>query len=191
MSEEEFGHIGTSLTTPVLNLSCSFNTYDGVFLTMKESNRHSIRQLKKRVLKELSSLSLSDLSSSKSMIEPEEIICVDSKQSSLSFKSTLSSKTNKSDTIDIEGFFWKIGWRIGCEEQLDRLKEFIRENPKSLTCARLFCMGRELKSNASLKRFNWDWWMTLRDATSLFSRYSYSYSICFERGSITFREANK
>ncbi|KAK8797901.1 hypothetical protein WA171_005430 [Blastocystis sp. BT1] len=109
---------------------------------MKESNRHSIRQLKKRVLKELSSLSLSDLSSSKSMIEPEEIICVDSKQSSLSFKSTLSSKTNKSDTIDIEG----------CEEQLDRLKEFIRENPKSLTCARLFCMGRELKSNASLKQ---------------------------------------
>lgn len=105
MSEEEFGHLATSQTTSVLNLSCSFNTYDGVFLTMKESNRSSIRQLKKRVLKELSSIDLSDLSSSKSILEPEEIICVDSKHSSMSFKSTLSSKTNKSDTIDIEGFF--------------------------------------------------------------------------------------
>lgn len=103
MSEDGFGPLTTSLTTPVLNISCSFNTYDGVFLTMKESNRHSIRQLKRRVLKELINLNLSDLSSSKSTIEAEEIICVDSKPSSLSFKSTLSSKTNKSDTIDIEG----------------------------------------------------------------------------------------
>lgn len=136
MSDSEFVSPPTSLTTPILHMACSFNGYDGVSLEMDESSRHTLRQVKKRILKELTAFNLSDLSSSKSGIETEEVVVVDSKSTSSSMR------CDKTPSIDVGG----------PSEELGRLKSFLEANPKSLSRARIFCMGRELKSNVSLKR---------------------------------------
>lgn len=99
MSDSEFISPPTSLTTPILHIACSFNGYDGVSLEMDEPSRHTLRQVKKRVLKELTALNLSDLSSSKSGIETEEVVVVDSKSTSSSMR------CDKIPSIDVEGSF--------------------------------------------------------------------------------------
>ena len=83
--------INTSQTTPVLTISCSFNTYDGLFITVQLSNKQTARQLKKLILKELTNLSISGISSSSSTVEGEERIYVDSSTSTTSIQSTNSS----------------------------------------------------------------------------------------------------
>ena len=40
----------------------------------------------------------------------------------------------------------------GATSQVDSLKQFILDNPRSVMKARLFCMGRELKDGCSIKR---------------------------------------
>lgn len=40
----------------------------------------------------------------------------------------------------------------GAASQVDSLKQFILDNPRSVMKARLFCMGRELKDGCSIKR---------------------------------------
>ena len=97
MSDSEFVSPPTSLTTPILHMACSFNGYDGVSLEMDESSRHTLRQVKKRILKELTAFNLSDLSSSKSGIETEEVVVVDSKSTSSSMR------CDKTPSIDVEG----------------------------------------------------------------------------------------
>ena len=97
MSDSEFVSPPTSLTTPILHMACSFNGYDGVSLEMDESSRHTLRQVKKRILKELTAFNLSDLSSSKSGIETEEVVVVDSKSTSSSMR------CDKTPFIDVEG----------------------------------------------------------------------------------------
>ena len=97
MSDSEFVSPPTSLTTPILHMACSFNGYDGVSLEMDESSRHTLRQVKKRILKELTAFNLSDLSSSKSGIETEEVVVVDSKSTSSSMR------CDKTPTIDVGG----------------------------------------------------------------------------------------
>ena len=97
MSDSEFVSPPTSLTTPILHMACSFNGYDGVSLEMDESSRHTLRQVKKRILKELTAFNLSDLSSSKSGIETEEGVVVDSKSTSSSMR------CDKTPSIDVEG----------------------------------------------------------------------------------------
>ena len=81
----------TSQTTPALTISCSFNTYDGLFITVQLSNKQTTRQLKKLILKELANLSISDISSSQSTMEGEERIYAGSYTSSTSIQSTNSS----------------------------------------------------------------------------------------------------
>ena len=97
MSDSEFVSPPTSLTTPILHMACSFNGYDGVSLEMDESSRHTLRQVKKRILKELVAFNLSDLSSSKSGIETEEVVVVDSKSTSSSMR------CDKTPSIDVGG----------------------------------------------------------------------------------------
>ena len=97
MSDSEFVSPPTSLTTPILHMACSFNGYDGVSLEMDESSRHTLRQVKKRILKELTAFNLSDLSSSKSGIETEEVVVVDSKSTSSSMR------CDKTPSIDVGG----------------------------------------------------------------------------------------
>lgn len=97
MSDSEFVSPSTSLTTPILHMACSFNGYDGVSLEMDESSRHTLRQVKKRILKELTAFNLSDLSSSKSGIETEEVVVVDSKSTSSSMR------CDKTPSIDVGG----------------------------------------------------------------------------------------
>ena len=97
MSDSEFVSPPTSLTTPILHMACSFNGYDGVSLEMDESRRHTLRQVKKRILKELTAFNLSDLSSSKSGIETEEVVVVDSKSTSSSMR------CDKTPSIDVGG----------------------------------------------------------------------------------------
>ena len=83
----------TSQTIPILTISCSFNTYDGLFITVQISNKQTSRQLKKLILKELTNRSISDLSFSHSTVEGEESIYVESSTSSTSNQSTKSSIT--------------------------------------------------------------------------------------------------
>ena len=64
---------------------------------MDESSRHTLRQVKKRILRELTAFNLSDLSSSKSEMGAEEVVVVDSKSSSFSMKN------DKTVSIDLEG----------------------------------------------------------------------------------------
>ena len=97
MSDSEFVSPPTSLTTPILHMACSFNGYDGVSLEMDESSRHTLRQVKKRILKELTAFNLSDLSSYKSGIETEEVVVVDSKSTSSSMR------CDKTPSIDVGG----------------------------------------------------------------------------------------
>ena len=97
MSDPEFVSPPTSLTTPILHIACSFNGYDGVSLEMDESSCHTLRQVKKRILKELTAFNLSDLSSSKSGMETEEVVVVDSKSTSS------STRCDKTLSIDVEG----------------------------------------------------------------------------------------
>lgn len=97
MSDSQFVSPPTSFTTPLLHIACSFNGYDGVSLEMDESSRHTLRQVKKRILRELTAFNLSDLSSSKSEMGAEEVVVVDSKSSSFSMKN------DKTVSIDLEG----------------------------------------------------------------------------------------
>ena len=120
MSDPQFVSPPTSLTTPILHLSCSFNGYDGVSLGMDESSRHTLRQVKKRILRELTAFNLSDLSSSKSVVETEDIVVVDSKSSSSSMK------RDKTESVDLEGSFvcesvqHRVCGRIGTSQILPR-----------------------------------------------------------------------
>ena len=97
MSDSEFVSPPTSLTTPILHMACSFIGYYGVSLEMDESSRHTLRQVKKRILKELTAFNQSDLSSSKSGIETEEVVVVDSKSTSSSMR------CDKTPSIDVGG----------------------------------------------------------------------------------------
>ena len=73
---------------------------------MDEPSRHTLRQVKKRILKELTAFNLSDLSSSKSGIETEEVVVVGSKSTSSSMR------CDKTPSIDVEGS--SVGLSISC-----------------------------------------------------------------------------
>ena len=64
---------------------------------MDESSRHTLRQVKKRILRELTAFNLSDFSSSKSVVGTEDVVVVDSKSSSSSMKG------DKTESVDLEG----------------------------------------------------------------------------------------
>lgn len=83
--------LSTSLTSPILSISCSFINFDGISLTLKESTRHSLRQLKRQVYKKLTDLDLSDLESISTVDTPEDVICVSSSHSVASSQSIQST----------------------------------------------------------------------------------------------------
>lgn len=97
MSEDNSFPESTSLTTPTLSISCSFINFDGILLTMNESSRHSLRQLKRRVYKKLTDLDPSDLESVTSTGTSEDVICVNTSPS------VVSSNSVKSTSIHIDG----------------------------------------------------------------------------------------
>ncbi|KAK8831186.1 hypothetical protein WA577_003357, partial [Blastocystis sp. JDR] len=136
MSDDSSFPLSTSLTSPILSVSCSFINFDGIVLTMKESTRHSLRQLKRRVYKKLTDLDVSEVESSSTASTPEDVICVSSSPS------IASSQSVKSTSIHIDG----------ATSQVDNLKQFILDNPRCVLKARLFCMGRELKDSCSIKQ---------------------------------------
>ena len=97
MSDDSSFPLSTSLTSPILSVSCSFINFDGIVLTMKESTRHSLRQLKRRVYKKLTDLDASEVESSSTASTPEDVICVSSSPS------IASSQSVKSTSIHIDG----------------------------------------------------------------------------------------
>lgn len=100
MSDDSSFPLSTSLTSPILSVSCSFINFDGIVLTMKESTRHSLRQLKRRVYKKLTDLDVSEVESSSTASTPEDVICVSSSPS------IASSQSVKSTSIHIDGRMW-------------------------------------------------------------------------------------
>lgn len=100
MSDDNYVSLTTSLTTPSITVKCTFINYEGVEIILKESNRHTIRQLKKRIYKELTYLDLAELSPAKTDTTQEDIICVNS---TISDKSSTSHKTTVSETVHTTG----------------------------------------------------------------------------------------
>lgn len=110
MSNEE--RSASSASTSELSILCSFNTYDGVFVTLKMSNRRTIRHLKRRVLQELTNVDLSELASLQSITDDMESIYVDSMSSPNSVPSTKSSVSASLSVVGIDGKFYlaKLTW---------------------------------------------------------------------------------
>ena len=104
---------------------------------MEEPSRHTLRQVKKRILRELTAFSLSDLSNSKSVVETEYIVVVDSKSSSSSMK------RDKTESVDLEGSFvgasiqHRIYGRIRTSQILPR-----NQSEVSITCENLLYGSR-------------------------------------------------
>ena len=106
MSNEERSASSTSPSE--LSILCSFNTYDGVFVTLKMTNRRTIHHLKRRVLQELTNVDLSDRTSSQSIIDDTENIYVDSMSSANSVTSTKSVISKSLSVVGVDGKFYLV-----------------------------------------------------------------------------------
>ena len=147
----------TSLNTRSIVLKCTFINHDGVDLVMKVPSRTSIRQLKRRIIKNLTNLEVSRRPKKQESPTKEDVIYVSSEvtehTSASSTLSTTSTRSSASESIKVEGNNFQTSIRtLGGDEQQEELIEIIRSNPDVLLNARLFCMGKELKSNQKLKR---------------------------------------
>lgn len=147
----------TSLNTRSIVLKCTFINHDGVDLVMKVPSSTSIRHLKKRIIKNLTNLEVARRPKKQESPRKEDVIYVSSEvtghTSASSTLSTTSTRSSVSESIKVEGSNFQTSIRtLGGDEQQEELIEIIRSNPDVLLNARLFCMGRELKSNQKLKR---------------------------------------
>lgn len=96
----------TSLNSSSIVLRCTFINHDDVELVMKVPSRTSIRQIKKRILKNLTNLEVTGRSKKQPTLTKEDVICVSSevsKQVSASTLSTTSVQSSASEFIKIEG----------------------------------------------------------------------------------------
>lgn len=147
----------TSLNTRSIVLKCTFINHDGVDLVIKVPSSTSIRHLKKRIIKNLTNLEVARRPKKQESPTKEDVIYVSSEvtehTSASSTLSTTSTRSSVSESIKIEGNNFQMSIRtLGGDEQQEELIEIIRSNPDVLLNARLFCMGKELKSNQKLKR---------------------------------------
>lgn len=151
----------TSLNTRSIVLKCTFINHDGVELVMKVPSSTSIRQLKKRIIKNLTNLEVARRPKKQESPKKEDVIYVSSEVTehtsasscSSSTLSTTSTRSSAAESIRVEGSNFQTSIRtLGGDEQQEELIEIIRSNPDVLLNARLFCMGKELKSNQKLKR---------------------------------------
>lgn len=147
----------TSLNTRSIVLKCTFINHDGVDLVMKVPSSTSIRHLKKRIIKNLTNLEVARQPKKQESPRKEDVIYVSSEvtghTSASSTLSTTSTRSSVSESIKVEGSNFQTSIRtLGGDEQQEELIEIIRSNPDALLNARLFCMGKELKSNQKLKR---------------------------------------
>lgn len=147
----------TSLNTRSIVLKCTFINHDGVDLVMKVPSSTSIRHLKKRIIKNLTNLEVARQPKKQESPRKEDVIYVSSEvtghTSASSTLSTTSTRSSVSESIKVEGSNFQTSIRtLGGDEQQEELIEIIRSNPDVLLNARLFCMGKELKSNQKLKR---------------------------------------
>lgn len=147
----------TSLNTRSIVLKCTFINHDGVDLVMKVPSSTSIRHLKKRIIKNLTNLEVARRPKKQESPRKEDVIYVSSEvtghTSASSTLSTTSTRSSVSESIKVEGSNFQTSIRtLGGDEQQEELIEIIRSNPDVLLNARLFCMGKELKSNQKLKR---------------------------------------
>lgn len=147
----------TSLNTRSIVLKCTFINHDGVDLVMKVPSSTSIRHLKKRIIKNLTNLEVARRPKRQESPRKEDVIYVSSEvtghTSASSTLSTTSTRSSVSESIKVEGRNFQTSIRtLGGDEQQEELIEIIRSNPDVLLNARLFCMGKELKSNQKLKR---------------------------------------
>ena len=147
----------TSLNTRSIVLKCTFINHDGVDLVMKVPSSTSIRHLKKRIIKNLTNLEVTRRPKRQESPRKEDVIYVSSEvtghTSASSTLSTTSTRSSVSESIKVEGSNFQTSIRtLGGDEQQEELIEIIRSNPDVLLNARLFCMGKELKSNQKLKR---------------------------------------
>ena len=147
----------TSLNTRSIVLKCTFINHDGVDLVMKVPSSTSIRHLKKRIIKNLTNLEVARQPKKQESPRKEDVIYVSSEvtghTSASSILSTTSTRSSVSESIKVEGSNFQTSIRtLGGDEQQEELIEIIRSNPDVLLNARLFCMGKELKSNQKLKR---------------------------------------
>lgn len=147
----------TSLNTRSIVLKCTFINHDGVDLVMKVPSSTSIRHLKKRIIKNLTNLEVARRPKKQESPRKEDVIHVSSEvtghTSASSTLSTTSTRSSVSESIKVEGSNFQTSIRtLGGDEQQEELIEIIRSNPDVLLNARLFCMGKELKSNQKLKR---------------------------------------
>lgn len=147
----------TSLNTRSIVLKCTFINHDGIDLVMKVPSSTSIRHLKKRIIKNLTNLEVARRPKKQESPRKEDVIYVSSEvtghTSASSTLSTTSTRSSVSESIKVEGSNFQTSIRtLGGDEQQEELIEIIRSNPDVLLNARLFCMGKELKSNQKLKR---------------------------------------
>lgn len=147
----------TSLNTRSIVLKCTFINHDGVDLVIKVPSSTSIRHLKKRIIKNLTNPEVARRPKKQESPTKEDVIYVSSEvtehTSASSTLSTTSTRSSVSESIKIEGNNFQMSIRtLGGDEQQEELIEIIRSNPDVLLNARLFCMGKELKSNQKLKR---------------------------------------
>ena len=96
----------TSLNTRWIALKCTFINHDGVEMVMNVPSRTSIRQVKKRILKNITNLEVTGHSKKQDAPVKEDVICVSSEVSepmSVSTLSTTSAVSSVSESVKVEG----------------------------------------------------------------------------------------
>ena len=99
----------TSLNTRSIVLKCTFINHDGVELVMKVPSSTSIRQVKKRIIKNLTNLEVSRPPKKQESPAKEDVIYISSEgteQTSASTLSTTSTLTSVSESIRVEGRYF-------------------------------------------------------------------------------------
>ena len=100
----------TSLNTRSIVLKCTFINHDGVELVMKVPSSTSIRQVKKRIIKNLTNLEVTRRPKRQESPRKEDVIYVSSEvtghTSASSTLSTTSTLTSVSESIRVEGRYF-------------------------------------------------------------------------------------